>query len=145
MGNAVNLLITNEIDKNAIIKKDKKTTPNDLKLDFKFNICLVEIINDANIQNCVRKITGITNSGVTAKNLNRPGECAKPTPVSIFLNETFVFLSGNNLTPITYMKIAQTNHVIIAVNPEIPIEVFTIVLAATAPATPSKIIIKQAK
>ena len=137
--------MTKDIDKNAIIKKDKKTTPNDLKLDFKFNTCFVDIIRDANIQNCVIKITGITNSGVTAKNLNRPGECANPTPVSIFLNETLVFLSGNNLTPITYMKIAHTNHVIIAVNPETPIEVFTIVLAATAPATPSNIIIKPAK
>ena len=35
----------------AIIKKDKKTIPNDLKLDFKFKICFVEIINPANIQN----------------------------------------------------------------------------------------------
>ena len=40
-----------EIDKNAIIKKDKSTIPKDLKLDFKLNICLVEIIKPAKIQN----------------------------------------------------------------------------------------------
>ena len=45
------LLITKEIDKKAIIKNDKKTTPNDLKLDFKFKICLVAIIKAAKIQN----------------------------------------------------------------------------------------------
>tara|TARA_Y100001954_G_C15239061_1_gene327187 strand:- start:78 stop:242 length:165 start_codon:yes stop_codon:yes gene_type:complete len=45
------LLITNEIDRKAIIKKDKKTIPKDLKLDFKFKTCLVEIIKAANIQN----------------------------------------------------------------------------------------------
>ena len=39
------------IDRNAIIKKERKTTPKALKLDFKFNICLVEIINEAKIQN----------------------------------------------------------------------------------------------
>ena len=44
-------LITKDIDKNAIIKKDKKTIPKALKLDFKFNMCLVEIIRAANIQN----------------------------------------------------------------------------------------------
>ncbi len=44
-------LITKDIDKNAIIKKDKKTTPKDLKLGFRFNICLVDIISDAHIQN----------------------------------------------------------------------------------------------
>ena len=43
-------LITKDIDIKAIIKKDKKTIPNDLKLDFKFKICLVEIIKPANIQ-----------------------------------------------------------------------------------------------
>ena len=51
MGRAFILLITNEIDKNAIIKKDKNTIPNDLKLDFKFNTCFVEMIKPANIQN----------------------------------------------------------------------------------------------
>ena len=45
------LLITKDIDKNAIIKKDKNTIPNALKLDFKFKTCFVEIINAANIQN----------------------------------------------------------------------------------------------
>ena len=57
----------------TIIKKDKKTTPRDLKLDFRFKICLVDIIKDAKIQNWVRKIIGTTISGVTAKNLIRPG------------------------------------------------------------------------
>ena len=40
-----------EMDKKAIIRKDKNTIPKDLKLDFKFKICFVDIINDANIQN----------------------------------------------------------------------------------------------
>ena len=35
------------MDKNAIIKNDKKTIPKDLMLDFKPNTCLVEIINPA--------------------------------------------------------------------------------------------------
>ncbi len=43
--------MTNEIDKNTIIKKDKNTIPKALKLDFKFRICLVAIIKDAKIQN----------------------------------------------------------------------------------------------
>ena len=73
MGKALILLITKEIDRNAIIKKAKNTIPNDLTLDFKFKICFVEIIKLANIQNCVRNIIGIIKSGVTAKNLNRPG------------------------------------------------------------------------
>jgi hypothetical protein len=51
MGRAFILLITKDIDKNAIIKKDKNTIPKDLKLDFKFKICFVEIIKLANIQN----------------------------------------------------------------------------------------------
>ena len=51
IGKAFILLITKDIDKNAIIKNDKKTTPKDLKLDFKFKICFVEIIKLANIQN----------------------------------------------------------------------------------------------
>ena len=50
--------------------------PNDLKLDFKLRICFVEIISEANIQNCVRKIIGITNSGVTPKKRSKPGEWA---------------------------------------------------------------------
>jgi hypothetical protein len=51
IGRAFILLITKEIDKNAIIKKDKKTIPKDLKLDFRFKTCFVEMINPANIQN----------------------------------------------------------------------------------------------
>ena len=51
IGKASILLITKVMDKKAIIKKDKKTIPNDLKFDFKPNICLVEIIKPANIQN----------------------------------------------------------------------------------------------
>jgi hypothetical protein len=35
----------------AIIKKDRKTIPKALKLDFKFKICFVEIMSEANIQN----------------------------------------------------------------------------------------------
>ena len=95
------LLITNEIDKNTIIRKDKNTIPNDFILDLRFKICLVEIIKPAKIQNCVRKIIGIINSGVTAKNLIKPGACAKPTAVSTFLNGILVSFSGNNFTPIT--------------------------------------------
>ena len=45
------LLITKDIDRNAIIKKDKNTIPKDLKFDFKFKICLVAIISAAKIQN----------------------------------------------------------------------------------------------
>jgi hypothetical protein len=51
IGKVCILLITNDIDKKAIIKKDKKTIPKDLKLDFMFRICFVEIIRPANIQN----------------------------------------------------------------------------------------------
>ena len=73
IGKAFILLITKDIDKKAIIKKDKNIIPNDLKLDFKFKTCFVEIINPAKIQNWVRKIIGIIIFGVTAKNLSRPG------------------------------------------------------------------------
>ena len=59
------------------------------------------MIKPAKIQNWVRKIIGIIKSGVTAKNLNKPGAWAKPTAVSTFLNETLVCLSGKSLTPIT--------------------------------------------
>ena len=45
------LLMTKEIDIMAIIKKDKKTIPKDLKFDLRFNICFVEIIKAAKIQN----------------------------------------------------------------------------------------------
>ena len=50
-GNIFILLITKEIDKKAIIKKDKKTIPKDLKFDLRFKICFVEIIKAAKIQN----------------------------------------------------------------------------------------------
>ena len=46
---------------------------------------------------------------------------------------------------ITKINIDQTNQVIMAVNPDIPIAVFIIVFAANAPAKPSSIIIKPAK
>jgi hypothetical protein len=45
------LLITKDIDKKTIIRKDKKTIPKALKFDFKFRICFVDIIKPANIQN----------------------------------------------------------------------------------------------
>ena len=51
IGKAFILLITKDNDKKAIIKNDRKTIPNDLKLDFKFKICFVEIINPAKIHN----------------------------------------------------------------------------------------------
>jgi len=51
IGIASILLITNEIDKNTIIRKDKNTIPKDFIFDLRFNICLVEMINPANIQN----------------------------------------------------------------------------------------------
>ena len=75
-GKAFILLMINAIDRKAIIKKERKTTPKALKLDFKFNICFVEIIRDAKIQNWVKNTTNKTKSGVTAKNLNNPGEWA---------------------------------------------------------------------
>ena len=67
---------TKEIEIMANIKKDKKTTPKDLKLDFKLRVSLVDIVNEAKIQNCVRKIIAHTKSGVTAKKLINPGACA---------------------------------------------------------------------
>ena len=51
IGRAFILLITKDIDKKAIIKKDKNTIPKDLKFDLRFNICLVAIIKAAKIQN----------------------------------------------------------------------------------------------
>ena len=51
IGRAFILPITKDIERKAIIKKAKKTIPNDLKLDFKFKTCFVEIIKLANIQN----------------------------------------------------------------------------------------------
>ena len=76
MGRMLALLITNEIDKIIIIKKDRKIIPKALKLDFKFKISLVDIVNDAKIQNWVKKIIGTIRSGVMAKNLINPGEWA---------------------------------------------------------------------
>ena len=84
-GKAFILLIMNAIERKAIIRKERKTTPKALKLDFRFNICLVEIIKEAKIQNWVRNTINITKSGVTAKNLKRPGEWAYPTAIKILL------------------------------------------------------------
>ena len=51
IGSAFILLITKEIDKKAIIKKDKKIIPKDLKFDLRFKTCFVAIIKAAKIQN----------------------------------------------------------------------------------------------
>ena len=51
IGKAFILLITKDMDKKAIIKKDKNIIPNAFKLDFRFKICFVEIIKLAKIQN----------------------------------------------------------------------------------------------
>ena len=51
IGRAFILLMTKDIDKKAIIKKDKNTIPKDLKLELKFKICFVAIIKLAKIQN----------------------------------------------------------------------------------------------
>ena len=51
IGIAFILLITKEIDKKAIIKKDKNMIPKDLKLDLRFKTCFVDIISAAKIQN----------------------------------------------------------------------------------------------
>ena len=133
------------MDKNAIIRKDKNTIPKDLTLDLRYKTCFVDIISAANIQNWVKKIIGIINSGVIAKNLNKPGAWANPTAVKTFLNGTLVCLSGNNFTPMTKISIDHTNQVKIAVNPDIATAVLIMVFAATAPAIPSKIIIRPAK
>ena len=103
------------------------------------------MIKAAKIQNWVNNIIGIIKSGVTAKNLNKPGACANPTAVKTFLKGVLVCLSGNSFTPMTKIKIAHINHVIIAVNPDIATAVLIILFAATAPAIPSNIIIKPAK
>ena len=118
IGKLFNLLITKETDKIANIKNDKKTIPKALKFDLKFNTSLVEIINEANIQNWVKKIIGITKSGVNAINLSNPGAWAIPTAIKIFLKVTLVSLSGKILAPIVNIKTAQKNHVKIAVNAE---------------------------
>ena len=128
-----------------IIKKDINTIPKDLRFDFKFKISFVDIIKAAKIQICVKKIIGIISSGVTAKNHKRPGAWANPTAVNIFLKDTFDCFSGNNFTPITNINVDQINHVKIAVRPDIATAVLIMVFAATAPAMPSKIIIRPAK
>ena len=91
----------NARERKTIIRKERKTTPKALKLDFKFNNCLVEIIREAKIQNWVKNTINKTKSGVTAKNLNSPGECAYPTAIKTFLNGILLSLSGNIFTPIT--------------------------------------------
>ena len=117
------LLITKDTDNIANIKKDKNIIPKDLKFDFNCSTSLVEIIRDAKIHSWVRNIIGITIVGVIAKNLSRPGACAKPTAISIFLNGTLESFSGKSLTPITNIKRAQTNQVKIAVIADKPIDV----------------------
>ena len=101
IGRAFILLITNETDKNAIIKKDKNIIPKALKLDLIFNICFVDIIREAKIQNWVKNIIEITRSGVTAKNLSKPGAWAYPTAIKTFLKGILLSLSEKILTPIT--------------------------------------------
>ena len=101
MGRVFILLITKDIDKNAIIKKDKNIIPKALKLDLIFNICFVDIIREAKIQNWVRNIIEITRSGVTAKNLSKPGAWAYPTAIKTFLKGILLSLSEKILTPIT--------------------------------------------
>ena len=76
IGRASILVITKVIDKKAIIKKERKIIPNDLKLDFRFKICFVDIIKPAKIQNWVIKMIGSIKFGVTAKNLSNPGAWA---------------------------------------------------------------------
>ena len=107
IGKAFILLITNDIDKNPIIKNDRRTIPKALKLDFKLRICFVEIIKDAKIQNWVKKIIGITKSGVIAKNLNNPGACAKPTAVK---NQRFLVTASCSIkTAATAVKMGLVN------------------------------------
>ena len=76
MGSEFIRLIIKDRDRKTIIRKDKNIIPKALKLDFKFKICFVDIINEAKIQNWVKKTINNTKSGVTAKNLNNPGACA---------------------------------------------------------------------
>ena len=83
-----------------MIKNVISTTPADLKLLLYVKISLTATTSDANIQNWVIKINGITISGLKAKNLSNPGEWAKPTAESIFLKFALVFFSGKIFTPI---------------------------------------------
>ena len=91
----------NATDKKAIIKKDRNIIPEALKLDCIFKVCLTEIIKEAKIQNCVKNTINKTRSGVTAKNLKSPGECAYPTEIKTFLKGILISLSGKIFTPIT--------------------------------------------
>ena len=50
-GKSPHLDIKKAAERNTIIRKERKIIPKALKLDFKFNICLVEIIREAKIQN----------------------------------------------------------------------------------------------
>ena len=75
---------------------------------------------------------------VTAKNLNKPGACAKPTAVKTFLKLLLFVYLEKSFTPITKIKIAQINQVKIAASRHC-FAVLIIVLAATAPGIPSKI------
>ena len=75
--------------------------PKALKLDLIFNICFVDIIKEAKIQNWVKNIIEITRSGVTAKNLSKPGAWAYPTEIKTFLKGILLSLSEKILTPIT--------------------------------------------
>jgi len=92
-----------------------------------------------------RDLTGTILKGVDLSGNDLTGTILKGADLTDAVLPNDYSLSGNNLTPITKINNDQTNQVIIAVNPEIPIAVLTTVFAATAPATPSKIIIKPAK
>ena len=107
IGIASILLITKEMDKKAIIKKDKNTIPKDLKFDLRFKICLVDIIKAAKIQNWVKKIIGIINSGVTAKNLNKPGAMCEIRPSTRFSTNTSSHL---NFVFLTRLRKARSTH-----------------------------------
>ena len=76
MGSEFIRLIIKDRDRKTIIRKDKNIIPKALKLDFKFKTCFVDIIKEAKIQNWVKKTINKTKSGVTAKNLIKPGACA---------------------------------------------------------------------
>ena len=91
-----------------MIKNAIKTTPNDLKLLLKFKTSLIPITRAAKIQNWVKNTIGITKSGITAKNLNKPGACAKPTVTKTFLKFDSVPGSGNIFIPITKTSNCKT-------------------------------------
>ena len=101
MGSEFIRLIIKDRDRKTIIRKDKNIIPKALKLDFKFKTCFVDIIKEAKIQNWVKKTINKTISGVTAKNLIKPGACAYPTAIKTFLKGILLSFSGKILTPIT--------------------------------------------